>query len=95
MAADVGRHSLVQRYHIQTLDLAMAAGNRLYAANVLSHMSQLTVQIGHGAVADEDRARNARQAVALARAGRSAHGGLAKYRWCGATLVRAVLEQHQ
>lgn len=75
MAADVGRHSLGQRYYIQTLNLAMAAGDRLYAANVLSHMSRLTVQIGYGALSEHDRLRNARQAIALARAGRSVAEG--------------------
>lgn len=70
MAADIGRHSLAQRYYIQTLNLAMSAGDRLYAANVLSHMSRMTVQIGQNAVNDDDRTRNARQAVALARAGK-------------------------
>src|SRR5690606_41879310 len=49
----------------------MSAGDRLYAANVLSHMSRLTVQIGHGAITEHDRLRHARQAIALARAGRS------------------------
>jgi hypothetical protein len=75
MAADVGRHSLAQRYYIQTLNLAMSAGDRPYAANVLSHMSRLTVQIGHGAIADHDRQRHARQAVALARAGHAVANG--------------------
>lgn len=70
MAADVGRHSLAQRYYIQTLNLAMAAQNRPYAANVLSHMSRMTVQIGYGADSEDDRLRNSRQAIALARAGR-------------------------
>lgn len=77
MAADVGRHSLAQRYYIQTLNLAMSAGDRLYAANVLSHMSRMTVQIGHGAITDHDRLRHARQAIALARAGHSVTGGTA------------------
>jgi len=77
MAADVGRHSLAQRYYIQTLNLAMGAGDRLYAANVLSHMSRLTVQIGYGAITDHDRLHHARQAVALARAGRSVANGKA------------------
>lgn len=77
MAADVGRHSLAQRYYIQTLNLAMSAGDRLYAANVLSHMSRLTVQIGHGAITDHDRLRHARQAIALARAGHSIANGKA------------------
>ena len=31
-AMDVGRHALAQRYFIQALDLAMSAGDRLYAA---------------------------------------------------------------
>lgn len=75
MASDVGRHALAQRYYIQTLNLAMSAGDRLYAANVLSHMSRLTVQIGHGAVTDHDRLRHARQAIALARAGHGVANG--------------------
>src|SRR5690606_41687401 len=53
----------------------MSAGDRLYAANVLSHMSRLTVQIGHGAITDHDRLRHARQAIALARAGHSVTDG--------------------
>ena len=69
--ADVGRHSLAQRYAIQALDLAMAAGDRLYAADVLASMSRLTVQIGYGALSGHERVRNARQAIALARAGLS------------------------
>lgn len=77
MAADVGRHSLAQRYYIQTLNLAMSAGDRLYAANVLSHMSRLTVQIGHGAISEHDRLRHARQAVALARAAHNVAQGTA------------------
>ncbi len=77
MTADVGRHSLAQRYYIQTLNLAMSAGDRLYAANVLTHMSRLTVQIGHGATAEHDRLANARQAVALARAGQNVADGKA------------------
>jgi hypothetical protein len=38
-AVDIGRHSLAQRYYIQALNLAMSAGDRLYAANVLVRMS--------------------------------------------------------
>jgi hypothetical protein len=38
-AADLGRHSLAQRYYIQGLDLAMRAGARAYAAELLSEMS--------------------------------------------------------
>ncbi|MGH3622400.1 MAG: hypothetical protein ACRDQ5_11510 [Sciscionella sp.] len=55
----------------------MSAGDRLYAANVLSHMSRLTVQIGHSAVTEHERLRNARQAVALARAGLNVADGKA------------------
>lgn len=55
----------------------MSAGDRPYAANVLSHMSRLTVQIGHGALTDHDRLQHARQAVALARAGQNVTQGRA------------------
>ncbi|MGH3874833.1 MAG: hypothetical protein ACRDSR_25575, partial [Pseudonocardiaceae bacterium] len=68
-AADVGRAALAQRYFIQGLDLAMAAGDRRYAAAVLSEMASLTAQIAFNALAEDDRLRNGRQAVALARAG--------------------------
>jgi hypothetical protein len=77
-AADVGRPALAQRYFfIQGLDLAMAAGNRLYAAAVLSEMSAMTVQIGQNALTEHDRLRNGRQAVALARAGLAVTQGTA------------------
>ena len=68
-AADVGRPALAQRYYIQGLDLAMAAGDRPYAAYVLADMSRLTVQIGQNAFTEDDRLRNGRHGVALARAG--------------------------
>ncbi|MFD7158309.1 hypothetical protein ACFV9C_27180 [Kribbella sp. NPDC059898] len=74
MAADVGRHALAQRYYIQTLNLALSNGDMAYAANILGHMSRLTVHIGHGALTDADRTANGRHAVALARAGRSLAG---------------------
>ncbi|MGH3932000.1 MAG: hypothetical protein ACRDTF_18725 [Pseudonocardiaceae bacterium] len=70
-AEDVGRHSLAQRYCIQALDLAMRAGDRLYAANMLGNMSRMTLNIGQNALTDHDRLRHGRQAVALARAGLS------------------------
>lgn len=44
IAADVGDHGLAQRYYIQALNLAMNGGNRLFAANILSDMSRLTIQ---------------------------------------------------
>ncbi|MGH3901527.1 MAG: helix-turn-helix transcriptional regulator, partial [Pseudonocardiaceae bacterium] len=62
MAVDVGRHALAQRYHIQALNLAMNAGNRLFAAKILCNMSELTILNATGACC-------ARHAVALARAG--------------------------
>ncbi|MGH4011483.1 MAG: helix-turn-helix domain-containing protein [Pseudonocardiaceae bacterium] len=62
MAADVGRPALAQQYYVQALNLAMNAGNRLFAATILSDMSRLTIQNATGE-------RCARHAVALARAG--------------------------
>ncbi|MGH3873671.1 MAG: helix-turn-helix transcriptional regulator [Pseudonocardiaceae bacterium] len=62
MAADTSRHALAQRYYIQALDLAIKAGDRLFAANMLSDMSRLTIQNATGQ-------RCAHQALALARAG--------------------------
>jgi hypothetical protein len=69
MAWDVGRHALAQRDYIQGLNLATAGGDRLYAGYLLSQMGRMTVQIGHGALTEQDRLRNARQVIALARAG--------------------------
>ncbi|MFN2495037.1 MAG: hypothetical protein ABR608_03880 [Pseudonocardiaceae bacterium] len=76
-ATDVGRHSLAQRYFIQALDLAMAGGDRLYAANVLGEMSRMTLQIGQNALTEHDRLLHGRQAVALARAGLAVTQGTA------------------
>ncbi|MGH3900898.1 MAG: helix-turn-helix transcriptional regulator, partial [Pseudonocardiaceae bacterium] len=67
MAADVGRHALAQRYYIQALNLAMNAGNQLFAATMLSDMSRLVIQNATGQ-------RCAYQAVALARAGKTVAG---------------------
>ncbi|MGH3943290.1 MAG: hypothetical protein ACRDTG_32635 [Pseudonocardiaceae bacterium] len=69
MAGDVGRDALAQRYYIQALDLAMRAGDRLYAAFVLATMSRMTVRIGENILVEQDTVRYGRQAVALARAG--------------------------
>jgi hypothetical protein len=68
MASDLGRHALAQRYYTQSLNVAVSAGARAYAANVLSHMSRLTMQLGQAGTVD-DRALYARQAIALARTG--------------------------
>ncbi|MGH3937659.1 MAG: hypothetical protein ACRDTG_03345 [Pseudonocardiaceae bacterium] len=76
-SGDVGRHSLAQRYYIQALDLAMAAGDRLFAANVLGSMSRMTLQVGQNALTEHDRLRHGRQAAALARAGLAVTQGTA------------------
>ncbi|MGH4013282.1 MAG: hypothetical protein ACRDSL_04985 [Pseudonocardiaceae bacterium] len=76
-AADVGRHSLAQRYFIQALDLAMRAGDRLYAAEVLSEMGWMTAQLGQNAPIEDDRRHHGRQAAALARAGLTVASGTA------------------
>ncbi|MGH3721041.1 MAG: hypothetical protein ACRDRI_19780 [Pseudonocardiaceae bacterium] len=77
MASDTGRDALAQRYYIQALDLAMRAGDRLYAAFVLATMSRMTVRIGENTPAEQDTVRYGRQAVALARAGLSITQGTA------------------
>ncbi|MGH3885849.1 MAG: hypothetical protein ACRDSZ_04635 [Pseudonocardiaceae bacterium] len=77
MAADTGRDALAQRYYIQALDLAMRAGDRLYAGYVLATMSRMTVRIGENTPAEQDTLRHGRQAVALARAGLSITQGTA------------------
>ncbi len=69
MSGDVGRHALAQRYHIQALDLALRAGDRCCAADILQEASRLTVRIGENAPTGLDTLRHGRQAVALARAG--------------------------
>lgn len=95
---DIGAHGLAQRYFVQALRLAQAAGDRTYGAYVLVTMSRQAVYLGHG-----------REAVQLARvaqqgAGGSAppalqallhaveargHGVLGEVRACTAALVRA------
>ncbi len=103
-AADVGRAALAQRYFIQGLDLAMAAGDRLYAAAVLGEMSSMTLQIGRNALTEQDRLRNGRQAVALARAGLAVTQGTATpalsaelraLEACGLALVGDAREAHR
>ncbi|MEN3585563.1 regulator [Streptomyces sp. ZYX-F-203] len=53
---DIGAHGLAQRYFVQALRLAQAAGDRAYGAFVLVTMSRQAVYLGHG-----------REAVQLAR----------------------------
>ena len=73
-AVDVGRHALAQRYFIQALDLAMSAGNRLYAAHTLMRMGFVTVVVGQGVLTRHDRLRHARRALALTHAGHTVAG---------------------
>jgi tetratricopeptide (TPR) repeat protein len=74
MAAEVGRHALAQRYYIQAVNLALHVDDRLYAAEVLTHMSRLAVQISQGAEIGQDALHHARYAVALVRTARSVAG---------------------
>lgn len=53
---DIGAHGLAQRYFVQALRLAQAAGDRAYGGYVLATMSRQAVYLGHG-----------REAVQLAR----------------------------
>ncbi|KPI03844.1 hypothetical protein OK074_4840 [Actinobacteria bacterium OK074] len=95
---DIAAHGLAQRYFVQALRLAQAAGDRAYGAYVLVTMSRQAVYLGHG-----------REAVQLARvaqqgAGASVpptvqallhaveargHGVLGEVRACTGSLVRA------
>jgi transcriptional regulator with XRE-family HTH domain len=69
MTHDVGRHGLAQRYLIQALQLAEAAGDRALISEILAAMSQQATYMGepHDAV---DLARSAR--TLAEREGRSA-----------------------
>ncbi|MGQ0779025.1 MAG: hypothetical protein ACT4NY_32200, partial [Pseudonocardiales bacterium] len=69
MTGDVGRHALAQRYLIQALDLALRAGDRHLAADILHAAGRLTARIGENALPGQDTTRHGRQAIALARAG--------------------------
>ncbi len=75
MASDTGRNALAQRYYAQALNMAMSAGSRCYGANVLSHMSRLTLQMGMSAPSHDELVLHARQSVALARTGQALGGG--------------------
>lgn len=73
-AVDVGRHALAQRYFIQSMDLAMCAGDRIYAAHTLMRMGHLALLVGQG-IDGHQRLHHARQALALARVGNSVADG--------------------
>jgi hypothetical protein len=95
---DIGAHGLAQRYFVQALRLAQAAGDRLYGAYVLVTMSRQAVYLAHGREAVQ-LARVAQQGVgttappavqALLHAVEArGHGVLGEVRACTASLVRA------
>jgi hypothetical protein len=95
---DIGAHGLAQRYFVQSLRLAQAAGDRLYGGYVLVTMSRQAVYLGHGREAVQ-LARVAQQGVgsttppgvqALLHAAEArGHGLLGEVRACTASLVRA------
>ncbi|WP_052849428.1 hypothetical protein [Streptomyces avicenniae] len=63
-AYDIAAHGLAQRYFVQALRLAQAAGDRGYGGYVLVSMSRQAVYLGHG-----------REAVQLARVAQQGMGG--------------------
>ncbi|MEU1052543.1 regulator [Streptomyces sp. NPDC005876] len=63
---DIAAHGLAQRYFVQALRLAQAAGDRAYGSYVLVTMSRQAVYLGHG-----------REAVQLARVAQQGVGGSA------------------
>ncbi len=95
---DIGAHGLAQRYFVQSLRLAQAAGDRVYGGYVLSTMSRQAVYLGHGREAVQ-LARVAQQGVgpaapaavqALLHAAEArGHGVLGEARQCVAALVRS------
>ncbi|WP_431946366.1 regulator [Actinacidiphila sp. bgisy167] len=95
---DIGAHGLAQRYFVQALRLAQAAGDRVYGGYVLITMSRQAVYLGHGREAVQ-LARVAQQGVgsgaspavqALFHAAEArGHGLLGDVRACTAALVRA------
>ncbi|MFG2793066.1 regulator [Streptomyces sp. NPDC048419] len=95
---DIAAHGLAQRYFVQALRLAQAAGDRAYGSYVLVTMSRQAVYLGHGREAVQ-LARVAQQGVAtnappvvqalLHCAEARGHGVLGEVRNCTASLVRA------
>jgi hypothetical protein len=95
---DIAAHGLAQRYFVQSLRLAQAAGDRPYGSYVLVTMSRQAVYLGHGREAVQ-LARVAQQGVgtgappvvqALLHACEArGHGVLGEVRACTASLVRA------
>ncbi|MFJ3230187.1 regulator [Streptomyces sp. NPDC086787] len=95
---DIAAHGLAQRYFVQALRLAQAAGDRAYGAYVLVTMSRQAVYLGHGREAVQ-LARVAQQGVgttappvvqALLHAAEArAHGVLGEVRACSGAMARA------
>jgi hypothetical protein len=95
---DIAAHGLAQRYFVQALRLAQAAGDRAYGAYILVTMSRQAVYLGHGREAVQ-LARVAQQGVgssvphtvqALLHAAEArGHGMLGEVRACTAALARA------
>ncbi|MFD4588856.1 regulator [Streptomyces sp. NPDC058423] len=95
---DIAAHGLAQRYFVQSLRLAQAAGDRAYGAYVLVTMARQAVYLGHGReavqltrVAQQGVGSSAPPAVqALLHAVEArGHGVLGEVRSCTASLVRA------
>lgn len=95
---DIAAHGLAQRYFVQALRLAQAAGDRPYGAYVLVTMSRQAVYLGHGReavqlarVAQQGAGGSAPPAVQslLHAAEARGHGVLGEVRACTAALVRA------
>ncbi|MGZ0238059.1 regulator, partial [Streptomyces sp. CPS1] len=95
---DIAAHGLAQRYFVQALRLAQAAGDRPYGSFVLVTMSRQAVYLGHGREAVQ-LARVAQQGIGtggppavqslLHAAEARAHAVLGEVRACTAALVRA------
>ncbi|MGW3657973.1 regulator [Streptomyces sp. NPDC005151] len=95
---DIAAHGLAQRYFVQALRLAQAAGDRAYGSYVLITMSRQAVYLGHGREAVQ-LARVAQQGIgssappvvlALLHAVEArGHGVLGEARTCTASLARA------
>ncbi|MGY3683243.1 regulator [Streptomyces sp. TE33382] len=95
---DIAAHGLAQRYFVQALRLAQAAGDRGYGAYVLITMSRQAVYLGHGREAVQ-LARVAQQGIGSAAppvaqallhsVEARGHGVLGEARACVASLARA------
>ena len=95
---DIAAHGLAQRYFVQALRLAQAAGDRAYGSYVLVTMSRQAVYLGHGREAVQ-LARVAQQGVGSAAppvvqsllhaAEARGHGVLGEVRACTSSLARA------